>query len=449
MKVFAFGALYDMSFTSLLSRLTDMYALADCNNFYASCERVFNPKLENKPIIVLSNNDGCVVARSNESKALGIKMGTPFWKIKPLLKEHQIVVFSSNYQLYGDLSHRVMSILGEAAAEIEIYSIDEAFLFFNHDQQDNIQLEQRSLHLYQQILQATSIPISIGLGPTKTLAKLANHIAKKVLKQPVYLLESVEKAKAILDKISVSEIWGIGPAYFRKLKTYGIETVWQLLQVHEPWMYKQFTIEGLRLLKELKGAACRKLEIQAKAKQNICVSRSFRRDVYQLEALKEAIASFAARLGEKLRKGQQEASALLVFLRVNPFRPEGPDNKRQFSQVIELPQANSNDADLIRAAWRALAACYQSGYNFKKAGILALGLKPSDSPQLALYESAEQYQRKQQIMQVIDQLNACYGKGTVGLAAAMTAKTRTWQRQENFRSPRYTTSWSELLKIKI
>jgi DNA polymerase V len=425
-----------------------VFALADCNNFYASCERIFRPELRSRPVLVLSNNDGCVVARSNEVKQLGIANGTPHWQIKELIAKHKIVVFSSNYQLYGDMSARVMDLLGQQCADLEVYSIDEAFMRFDFYRQTQQKLEQEGKRIKGFVEQCTGIPISIGFAPTKTLAKLANHISKKVTATGVHVIYDPFEQEDLMKRIDVSEVWGIGSAYKRKLSDYGIETVWQLLQCREQWFYKEFTIQGLRLLKELKGIPCMDLEDSPTSRQNMVVSRAFRRDVYALEELREAFANFATRLGEKLRRYRQITSSLSVFLLVNPYNNKSPDGRRYFSQFIQLPIASSNTPELINAAWKALSLCFSSGRNYKKCGIMAYGLQPEDVVQLSLFEEPEQHLKTRKLMAITDKINARFGNGTVGCAAAIVSKDNKWQRLEQFRSPRYTTSWLELLRIK-
>jgi DNA polymerase V len=425
-----------------------LFAIADCNNFYASCERVFQPKYIGRPVIVLSNNDGCVVARSNEAKALGIAMGVPYWQIKDLIGKHQIAVFSSNYQLYGDMSSRVMRILAEHCYELEIYSIDEAFMKFQlHAQKEN-EIINNARNIREIVERNTGIPISIGLAPSKTLAKLANYISKKITKNGVHCIADPFKEEELLKKIDVGEVWGIGSAYKKKLHHYGIENVWQLIHTNEKWFHKQFTIQGLRLLKELKGEPCIAFEPEATQRKNMVVSRAFRRDVYEINELKEAVANFAERMGEKLRRFGQLTSGLSVFLLANPYKKENFQGPRFCTQYITLPVATANSSELISAAWKALEKCYVKGPNFKKAGIMAYGLQPEDSLQISLFENEEQHFRLNKLMEAVDNINKRFGKGTIGSAACSVTKGNNWQRLEQHRSPRYTTSWDELLTVK-
>lgn len=425
-----------------------LFALADCNNFYVSCERVFQPKYNGRPAVVLSNNDGCVVARSNEAKALGIAMGVPCWQIRDLIQKHQIAVFSSNYQLYGDMSARVMKLLSAHCYEIEIYSIDEAFLKFQHYEQSQEAILDYTRNIKSTVEKSSGIPISIGLGPSKTLAKLANHIAKKVKKEGVFCLDNPMQEEELLKKIDVGEVWGIGPAYKKKLYHYGIENVWQLMQCNEKWFHKQFTVQGLRLLQELKGRACIEFEPEATQRKNIVVSRSFRKDVYEFEELKEALANHAERLGEKLRKYDQLTGSISVFLIVNPFKREKPDAPRYCSQAIQLNLATSNNSELIQAAWIALEKCFIKGLNYKKAGIMAYELQTAETLQTSILVDESKHLRLNKVMQAMDNINRRYGKGSVKSAASFISKDNAWQKLEQHRSNRYTSSWAELLTVK-
>jgi len=320
------------------------FAIADCNNFYASCERAFNPKLRNQPIVVLSNNDGCVVARSNEAKALNIEMGVPYWEVRPILEKNKVQVFSSNYQLYGDLSARVMNLLQANCADVEIYSIDEVFMKLRPFQGTPQKLLADNIQLRALILQGTGIPVSIGIAPTKTLAKLANHIAKKRTKSGVFILAS---DNPILAEIPISKVWGIAKGYEKRLAKIKVQTVADLIGVNEGWMRQEFGVVGVRLLKELQGFPCYDLEPPVTQRKNMMVSRSFRKDIYHLEQLVEAIANYATRLGEKLRKYQQSTSQLTVFLSANRFKNTRKDGKHYFALTVELPLATSCTNELI------------------------------------------------------------------------------------------------------
>jgi DNA polymerase V len=384
-----------------------LFGLVDCNNFYASCERVFNPKLNRQPVIVLSNNDGCVVARSNEAKALGIGMGEPYFKVKELVVKNNVAVFSSNYALYGDMSERVMNILQDHCAEMEIYSIDEAFLQLTFQRYSTAAYGDYGAMLRQKILQGTGIPVSVGIAATKTLAKLANHIAKKQTTNGVYFLQPEDPK---LQELDIDELWGVGSAYKRKLNAVGIKTVFDLSRVPEGWMRKEFGVVGLRLLKEIKGFSCYDLEVPIESRKNMIVSRSFSKDVYAFSELTEAVAAYATRLGEKLRHYQQQTGVITVFLLANRFKNKRPDGQVSFSKTVELPHTTSNGNELIAWAIAAAKSLFQEGTNYKKAGILATDLKPDNQLQTNLFVSELKTLQSAQLMKSVDAINKKMGK---------------------------------------
>lgn len=418
------------------------FALVDCNSFYASCEQVFAPAIRKSPVVVLSNNDGCVIARSHQAKEMGIKMGVPYWEIKSLIQKEGVKVFSSNYPLYGSMSNRVMNILHKFAPDVEVYSIDEAFLQL--DFRDNSQQQALAFgkDLRQKILQWVHLPTCVGIGSTKTLCKLANRIAKKNLAEGVFLLEPEDP---ILSDIPIAEVWGIAGGYERRLAKAGIATVAELQQVGETWMHREFGVVGLRLLKELKGTPCYQLDPPVSSRKSIMVSRSFRRDVYQEEELTEAISVYATRLAEKLRQYRQVADHITIFLSANPFRNVRKDRRQYFSQGGALPFASSNTNELIAFSIPLLKSLYEAGTNYKKAGIMATGLQPETTLQTHLFLDHEQVLRNKKLMQAMDQINRKTGRNTVFFASCGTQ--HTWSRKEQWRSPRYTTRWDELLKI--
>lgn len=421
-----------------------MFALIDCNNFYASCERVFQPRLKETAIIVLSNNDGCVIARSKESKALGIGMGVPYWEVKKLIHKHKVKVFSSNYQLYGDLSERVMEILRSCCDELEVYSIDEAFMKLSFYQQDANSLIRFGEKIRKMILQCLGLPVSVGIAPSKTLAKLANHMAKKENKSGVYLIENADAP--ILKSIDVSKVWGIGRASKNRLNYHSIESVHDLIGMPEKWMRRHFGVVGLRVLKELKGFPCFDLEPPPSSRKNVVVSRSFRRDVYELSDLIEAISVYASRLGEKLRHDKMNARIITVHLMVNSFRNQRPDGRTYFAKNIELPLASSSTNQLIQAAVQGIKSIYEKGTNYKKAGIMAGELKSTGNLQTNLFESIDFHQQSEKLMPVIDKINKRLGKQSIYFASC--GKQQTWKRKAAWCSPAYTTKWSDLLRVK-
>ncbi len=423
-----------------------MFALIDCNNFYASCERVFNPKLEGKPIVVLSNNDGCVVARSNEAKALGIKMGIPFFQIKDVIKKQGVKVCSSNYALYGDMSERVMCVLQAHCADVEVYSIDESFLHLNFYGQTESTLMDYGQVLRQTVKQWTGIPVSVGIAETKTLAKLANHLAKKTLSGVFYLSNNSD----ILKEIQIGEVWGIGRANQARLHDQGIQTVWELKQMAEAWARKELGgVVGVRLLKELKGFPCYELELLVTNRKNMCVSRSFQRDIGNVNDLKEAIATYATRIAEKLRHFEQKTGAISVFLVRNRFKGNDTEGGYAYSnQTVELNVPSSDTAKIIAYATKIIEHLYKKGLTYKKAGIIVSDLRPAKTLQTDIFGEAYTERKREALMETMDKLNARMGRNTVRVATCTGKAFGDWQMKAEYRSPRYTTRWDEILVVK-
>jgi len=415
-----------------------IYALVDCNNFYVSCERVFNPALEGRPVVVLSNNDGCIVSRSAEVKALGIGMGVPVFEVKDLIEKYGIQTFSSNYALYGDMSRRVMETLNGFAPEIEIYSIDEAFL-------NLAGLNKTNLAGYAQNIRATvrrwtGIPVCVGIAGTKTLAKLANRAAKKFSKSGVLdmtIMPAVE-LDALLSRIAVEDVWGIGPAISRVLKARGIQTALDLRGADIRWIKERFGIVAVRTVLELRGDPCIPLELHRPAKKNICVSRGFSRPVESLAELREAVAAYATRVAEKARRAGLAAGVLTVFVHTNRFRDEP-----QYSNAasIRLSVATGDTAELIQAAFRGLDSIFREGYRYAKAGVLLGEIVQASRVQPDLFDERDR-DRAGRLSKAMDLLNADMGAGTLHYAA--TGFKRSWQTKFMRRSPRYTTRWNEL-----
>jgi DNA polymerase V len=419
--------------------MTGMFALLDCNNFYVSCERLFQPALLGKPVVVLSNNDGCVIARSDEAKALGIPMGLPAFKLADLLKAHPIEVFSSNYTLYGDLSARVMMTLTQWAPTVEVYSIDEAFL-------DLTGISTDALTPYGQTLRTTihrwtGIPVSIGIAPTKTLAKLANRLAKRS-PQGVVTLTAASEIEATLVCTRVEDIWGIGPGYTRRLKTYDIRTAIQLRDANDRWVRQQLGIVGLRIVWELRGLSCLPLALCPPPKQSLMVSRSFGRPITALTEMREAVATYMTRAAEKLRRAQRAAGVLTVFLMTNRFTDE-PQYAN--SVTIPLPVATQDTAELIRYALRGIEQLFREGYRYQKAGIILTALVPAHQVQAHLFDQYDR-ERSQRLMAALDVINTQWGAGTVRYAA-MGLRPQ-WIMRCGHRSPRYTTRWEELVVVR-
>lgn len=416
-------------------------ALIDCNNFYVSCERMFNPKLEGVPVVVLSNNDGCAVARSNEVKALGIKMGEPWFKMEPFAKQHGIQAFSSNYSLYGDISARVMATLSTFSPRQEVYSIDECFLDLAGFPAERLQDYGQTIR--QTVKQNIGIPVCVGIAETKTLAKLANHCAKKGLAGGEGVcdfgaLTSTQKS-TLFANLPVGEIWGVGRRISEKLQGLGIDTV-EALRTADPEMIRRnFSVVLERTVRELNDIPCIELE-HATARQQIMVSRSFGQPVTSLDDLQQSVAYFATRAAEKLRKDGSVASSLCVHIRTNPFKERDP--QYDSSLVVPLMQPTDDTAKLVQAALQGLQQIYRPGFQYKKSGVLLMGLHPKGIQQASLFDDVEEDTRASQRMQVMDAINRRMGKDTITLAAS--GVQRRWAMRRERMSPNYTTSWDEL-----
>jgi len=423
-----------------------MFALIDCNNFYASCERVFNPALIGRPVVVLSNNDGCFIARSEEAKALGLPMGGPAFKYRELLQKHRVSVLSANFTLYGDMSSRVMATLGELAPEIEVYSIDEAFLDFSGFRRFDTM--RYAAHIRATVRRHTGIPVSIGLGPTKTLAKAANRLAKKHPRyEGVCMLSSPEKIREALAMLQVEDIWGIGRQWGRLLEAGNIRTALDFAMAPEPWVRKHLHITGARVQAELNGRSCLPLEQVRPPKQTICTSRSFGRTVTLPDELLQAVGTFAGSCSRKLRREGSLASMLTVFICTSPFNK--PAEKYRGTQTVALPSPSQDTIALVRAAERAFGAIWRKGFGYRKAGVIVSGLEPvaSAAPCLSLFDAPDNAagERLLRLMEAMDSLNLRYGQGTVRLAAE---NAEAWRPNQAMLSPRYTTAWEEIITVR-
>lgn len=419
-----------------------LFALVDCNNYYVSCERVFNPKLEGKPVVVLSNNDGCVVAASNEAKALGLKMGSPAFKCEDLFLKHNVFVYSSNYALYGDMSDRVMKTLAQFTPEMEIYSIDEAFLSFDGFKHKN--LSDYGRHIKATVKQWTGLPVSIGIGPTKTLAKIAGKLVKKKPEfRGVCDITDSPDIDSLLDSIDACDVWGVGTQYTKLLKRYGIHTACNLKYARDKWVKKHMTITGLRTVKELRGESCIPLEDVLKPKKSILSSRSFGASVDSLVDLKEAIATYASRTAEKLREEHSVCSLVQVFLTTNPFK----DDPQYFNTVtVPMPVPTAYTADVIKYAHYGLGKIFKPGFRYKKAGVIVSGIVPDNQIQLNLFVPSVSLDRERNLMMVMDNINTRWGDDTVKYAAA--GVKRPWKMRQAKRSGRFTTMVSEIPKVQ-
>jgi DNA polymerase V len=414
-----------------------IFALVDCNNFYVSCERVFNPRLEGKPIVVLSNNDGCVVARSNEAKALGIAMGVPEFQIRPLLRAHQVQVFSSNYTLYGDMSQRVMETLEQFCPDLEVYSIDEAFLSLSGFSSRNFTEYGRTIRTT--VKRWTGLPVSVGIAETKTLAKIANRVAKRTPDtNGVFDLLACSDRDALLGRVPVEEVWGIGRNLTRLLNQQGIMTALQLREADDQWIRKHLGIVGLRLVMELRGISCLDLEECPAPKQSLTCSRAFGQLISTLADMEEAVSSYTSRVAEKLRREQLAATVLTVCLTTNEFK-EGP----QYSNALTMKLAVATDStsDLVRSALQGIRTIYREGYRYKKAGVILTGLVPASHAQADLFDSQDRGKSKR-LMSALDAVNNRWGADTLHYASSGISKA--WKTQFHRRSPAYTTDWTAL-----
>ena len=416
-----------------------MIALADCNNFYASCERVFNPALKDKPVVVLSNNDGCIIARSNEAKALGVRMGEPVFKARRIIEENNVNVFSTNFALYGDMSKRVMSLLDILSPEIEIYSIDEAFMDFSGIKNCfNLGLKMRDT-----VAKHTGIPISIGIAKTKTLAKVANHFAKRYSKKGVYVLNRKKQTTDILKSIPVSKVWGIGSKYTKMLNSYGVESAYDFVMLDEDWVLNKMTIVGLKIQHELKGNPCISIDTNPSSKKNICTSRSFGISVTQFRPLKESISAHAARCAEKLRLEKGCARYVSVILKTNPFSVSDEYYYGYKSTNFDVP---TNDTfDIVNAAETLMKSIYKEGLVYKKSGVIVGDIIPQSRIQLNIFDIDQKRARRKNLNSTVDFINQAMGRSTIHIGSQ--GINRRWQLKQERLSPCYTTKWDDLLKI--
>lgn len=419
-----------------------IFALVDYNNFYVSCERVFNPKLKGKPVIVLSNNDGCAVARSEEAKSL-IPMGTPAFKYQDVIMKHNIQVFSSNYTLYGDMSHRVMSILAQFTPEMEVYSIDEAFLSltgFSH-----LNLTEYAKKIKATVMRWTGITITIGIAPTKTLAKIANKLAKK---NPVCsgVLDLVNHPRLddFPSSVKVEDIWGVGSQYTKLLNRNWIFTALDLKNASDAFIKKHMTVVGLRTVWELREISCIELEDLNEPNKQIIRSRGFGRPVDNLNELKEAVTFHTTRAAEKLRMQKCIASHISAFIETNRFKTEEPQYSK--SAGCYLPEPTAYTPLLIKYALNNLERIYKEGYRFVKAGVMLMGIVPEDQVQLNLLEPARPIERDRAIMKAVHKINVSWGSNTVKYASS--GLEQEWRMRRAKLSPRYTTKWDEMLVVR-
>ncbi|WP_147820920.1 Y-family DNA polymerase [Salidesulfovibrio onnuriiensis] len=419
------------------------FALVDCNNFYASCERVFRPDLRDTPIVVLSNNDGCIIARSAEAKAAGIPMGAPYFKCRAQLERCGVEAFSSNYALYGDMSARVMRVLDRFVPRLEIYSIDEAFADLSGVPGGALQYARR---LRATVCQWTGIPVSIGIGPTKTLAKVANRFAKKQARcRGVFDFGASPDPDLVLDWTDVGDVWGIGRKHAKRLRAMGVNTAREFRDLDRDWVRRKMSVTGLHTLLELRGMPCFGLDNCPAPKKNIVSSRSFGRPVKTLDDMREAVACYVTRAAEKLRRQRSTASGIMVFLHTNKFIANLPQYSN--SEYAPVHPATMHTPTLIRAAHQLLERIWRDGYSYKKGGVMLSGLEPAHGRWLSLLElPPDDRPQDGPLMRALDGINARWGRDTVLFAAS--GLKRDWRMRRERRSPRYTTAWAELPVVR-
>ncbi len=435
-----------------------LWGLMDCNNFYASCERLFRPDLQGRPIVVLSNNDGCIVARSAEAKALGIPMAEPEFKARAFLKKHNVAVFSSNYTLYGDISQRVMRITEDFVPQMEQYSIDEAFLQFAGALK--VHAPQVAQQLRQCVLQWTGIAVSVGLGPTRTLAKLANHLAKKGgnAGQGVFVFPTEPAAQdSLLAKVAVGDVWGIGRRQAAKLTTYGITHAKALRDMPHDWLRQKLTVTGLRTALELAGVPCIDMEKSPTPRHTLVSSRSFGERVYAKEHLAEAITTFTVNAAQRLRREKLVAGGIAVHIRSSKYACEPRQAPYNETVHVAFPEATDHSTLMVRTAMQALDSLFKEGVPYAKAGVMLYDLEKISGRQGSLLpltqgETPQMAQRNQKLMQMLDGINARYGSHTLyyagqGVGKGVEAGTKDaapWRMRQKFRSPKFTTAWEAL-----
>ena len=415
-----------------------VFALIDCNAFYVSCERVFNPKLNNKPVVALSNNDGCIIARSKEAKALGIKMGVPLFKVKDIVERENVIVFSSNYTLYADMSRRVMNIISEFTPSIEVYSIDEAFIELTNM---NVDYESYARHMRKVILQYTGIPVSIGIASTKTLTKVANHIAKddESLEGVCSLIQH-ENLDQVLEDTNVADVWGVGRQLSKKLIANGIFNAKLLKNCEDAWVRKMMSVNGLKTVSELREISCLDLEETSATRKSCCTTRSFGKPLINLEDIEQAVTTFARRATERIRGENLIASTVSVFLRTNPF-----DRNRYYSNssTTTLSYPTYDTMQIVKTALQLTKIIFRENYKYKKAGVLLSGFYEKGTETKDLFSEARY--RSPKLMSAVDQINERYGSDTIQIATE--CQTGKWRQKRKNCTQSYTTQLDNVLLI--
>jgi DNA polymerase V len=418
-------------------------ALIDCNNFYASCERAFDASVKRKPVVVLSNNDGCVIARSEEAKQVGVTMGAPLFKVQNLLAETDAEIFSSNYALYGDMSNRVMNLLHNFTPDVEVYSIDEAFLSLEPRKNS---LEKLAHSIREKMYKWTGIPVSIGVAETKVLAKIANKRAKKaeLKEQGVLNLYRSPRTEPILKETLVDDVWGIGYRSALKLKAQNILTAWQLRETDNRFIRRLLTVVGARIALELRGVKCLPLEQVSTKKHSIACTRSFGQTVSEYSQVKEAVLYFLTRAAEKMRKHNLAAHAVTVLVSTDRFHPVPSEyaNSATYSSVYPT----DSNQELQEWALKTLEKIFKEGYDYRKAGVILSGLVPAESTTKRMFDD-ERFKRQHDLMKVVDEINQKFGKDTVRFASLLRGDKAAWKMKQIYKSPSYTTNWNELLTV--
>ena len=418
---------------------TRKLALVDCNSFYVSCERLFNPKIRRKPVVVLSNNDGCIISRSNEAKALGIKMGEPYFKAKDIIVKNKVEVFSSNYSLYGDLSRRVMRTLKRFNSEIEVYSIDEAFIDLSHIKNELV--EEYGKKIKERVLKWTGIPTSVGISNTKTLSKVANHVAKKNKTGVIFLKDDIDE---VLKNFDISDVWGVGKQLSKLYLKNGIDNALKLKNISNSWVKKSTNVLGAKTVMELRGIPCIELDTEETKRKSCCVSRSFGKKVQSLEKLKESVTTHCLNAAEKIRNESQTTRSITVFIRTSPF----DKNRRYYSNsfTIDLPIATNNSLELVKTAINGLVKIYKYGYFYQKAGIILSKLREASENEFNLLAPIMEKKSKT-LMQAIDFTNAKYGRNAISIAQAGINKD--WKMRREHSSKIDTASFDFLPEISV
>jgi DNA polymerase V len=415
-------------------------AIADANEFYVSCERVFDASLRGRPVVVLSNNDGCVISRSREAKALGIGIGVPLFKVRHIVEEHDVAVYSSNYQLYGDLSLRLADAFHEFTPDVEVYSIDEAFLGL--DERPGQSFREQGLEIRAKVYQWTGIPCSLGISQTKTLSKVAQRFAKRRPEtEGVLDLTASSDQEAVLEETPVGDVWGVGPAYAKRLKAAGIDTARKLRDADRRWVRQQMTVVGARIVEELRGVSCIPLEKCPQARKSVTCSRSFGVLVESLGELRDAVAVYMTKAAERLRRSRLAAGVVTVFITTGRF---GTDPQYSNSATFELAYLTDSTDELLGWAFKALEQIYLSGYRYKKAGVMLNRLAPADGLSMRLFGD-ERFERSRRVMKAVDDINRKFGRDTLHFGAARAGGR--WETKFLRRSQCYTTRLEEVLRV--